>query len=397
LTIVFASRARGCRVAAAAVLSLAVWLAPAGDAGARGVKVGRPARVFDWSRDACNSLHYPDLPVRAFRDARGRVHLVLAHYVNRAMVGRDLAHLRPRCRVILRSRFDPDPSRFQDRQWIAATYTRDGRTVVALLHDEYQGNTHPGRCATGLYMRCWYNAVTLAESVDGGRSFDAAPPPLNFAAGLPSPYKPDRGVQGLFAPSSIVFNRRDRHYYAFAHILRRRLHGACLLRMADLGDPATWLGWGGRGFSVRFANPYAQPIASPREHVCLPLARRQIGDMSNSLTWNTYFKRFLLVGLAARRPAPGRGPVWGVYYSLSRDLLHWTRRRLLMRAELPWTHRCGDRRPIAYPSVLDPRSRSRSFETTGRRPYLFYTRFNYRRCRMSPDRDLLRARLRFSR
>ena len=31
---------------------------------------------------------------------------------------------------------------------------------------------------------------------------------------------------------------------------------------------------------------------------------------------------------------------------------------------------CGDPDPIAYPSLLDPSSPSRTFETTGRHPYL---------------------------
>ena len=50
------------------------------------------------------------------------------------------------------------------------------------------------------------------------------------------------------------------------------------------------------------------------------------------------------------------------------DLLHWEPRKLIREAELLQTYKCGDRDPACYPSVLDPRSGSRNFETTGRTP-----------------------------
>jgi hypothetical protein len=80
-----------------------------------------------------------------------------------------------------------------------------------------------------------------------------------------------------------------------------------------------------------------------------------------------------------------------VYFSLSKDLIHWSERRLIREAELPWTYRCGDHNPILYPSLLDPGSQSRNFETTGRHPYLYFTRLNYSSCEMTADRDLLRV------
>jgi len=47
--------------------------------------------------------------------------------------------------------------------------------------------------------------------------------------------------------------------------------------------------------------------------------------------------------------------------------------------------------------VLDPESTSRNFETTGRRPYMYFTRFHYRDCVQTLNRDLVRVRLSFSR
>jgi hypothetical protein len=324
------------------------------------------------------------------------VHLITAHFVNREMVGPDLVHLRPRCKLILQSRYDADPAHFQDREWISSTYTRDGKTVFALLHDEYQGHTHPGACPSLIYKKCWYNAITLARSLDGGESFARVSSPSRLVASLPSPYEADQGPQGLFSPSNILYTPGDGRYYVFARLIQRGQRGSCLMRTRDLADPASWRAWSGSSFSVRFANPYQHEVIDPRAPFCQPVAPRAIKAMSESITFNTYFRKFLLVGTANRYERRVHRVVRGVYFSLSEDLIHWTKRRLIMNATLGSTSRCGDPNRIAYPSVLDPKSLSRNFETSGRRPYLFYTRFNYRHCRPSPDRDLMRVRLRFS-
>jgi hypothetical protein len=46
--------------------------------------------------------------------------------------------------------------------------------------------------------------------------------------------------------------------------------------------------------------------------------------------------------------------------------------------------------------LLDPDSPARNFETTGRRPWLYFTRFHYKRCGSTLNRDLVRVRVRFS-
>jgi len=67
-----------------------------------------------------------------------------------------------------------------------------------------------------------------------------------------------------------------------------------------------------------------------------------------------------------------------------------------MRGPLPWTYQCGGANPIEYPSLIDPTSASRTFSTTGRQPYLYYTRLHYRDCRATLDRDLVRVPLQLS-
>jgi len=345
--------------------------------------------VFDWSEDACAPVEQPDLPARAFRDARGRVQLLLSSYETFRLIGPSLDRLRTDCRPVLRSPEDPDPSRYRDRRWIASPYTEDGRRVWALVHHEYQGHRHPGRCPQRSYFRCWYNAVTLATSADGGASYRQPRPPRQLVAGPPFRYRPGVGPTGVFAPSNVV--RWGGHLYALVRVRDgARRAGVCLLRARWPGRPPAWRAWADGRFAVRFDDPY---LSRGKPSVgCDRISPGEISEMTESLTFNTALDRFLLVGIAAPFGAPGRRTA-GVYYSLSEDLVHWAPRRLLMAAPTLQAHRCGGRPPVAYPSLLSPDSASRSFATTGARPYLYFTVFHLRRCRRTADRDLVRVRV----
>jgi hypothetical protein len=238
-------------------------------------------------------------------------------------------------------------------------------------------------------LRCWYNAVTLATSGDGGANYAEAPAPRNLVATIPSPYRPGAGPQGMFEPSNIVRSPRDGMYYAMVRMIRRgdRTASVCPIRTARPWDAESWRGWDGRGFTVRFVDPY-RVSAAP---ACSPVSQQEIGGMSESLTYNTVLRRFLLVGATGARPPDGGPVVWGFYYSTSPDLVHWTARRLLLRTVLPWTFRCGAPDPALYPSLIDPASRSRDFDTTGGHAFLYYTRIRATRCSDDgSDRDLVR-------
>jgi hypothetical protein len=118
--------------------------------------------------------------------------------------------------------------------------------------------------------------------------------------------------------------------------------------------------------------------------------------MAESLTYNTVLGRYLLVGLAP----PGEdsiGPkATGVYFSTSEDLVHWSERKLVTRAVTPHNYTCGGPSPLAYPSVIDPESTSRTFASSGAHPYLYYTQFRFRDCHKTAERDLMRAALEVS-
>jgi hypothetical protein len=378
-----------CLAALALVAAVRGAPAPADSLGGpRLVPTGRPQIVFDWSRDACVPSQIPDLPVRVFRDYRGRTQLLLSHFQNFRMIGPSLDQLQVDCDEVMGSHFDARPGRFQDREWIASIHTTDGRNVWALVHDEYQGNRHPGRCPSGTYHRCWYNAITLARSTDGGRSYRQVRAPHHLVAAAPYRYRPDVGPRGVFAPSNVVTGPDGAHYVLARIRDPRGRRGTCLLRSRRIGRPGRWRAWNGRRFGGAFSNPY---LAPPRPRTpCRPVGKGLIAEMAESLTYNTALGEYLLVGLAP----PGElslGPKKpGVYFSTSPDLVHWRMRRLLLAAPTKQSFQCGQRSPISYPSLVDPESPSRTFAVSGRRAFLYYMQTRYESCRITPERDLVR-------
>jgi hypothetical protein len=345
--------------------------------------------VFDWSSQACEPMQYPDLPARAFRDADGNTQLLLSHFDDYRMIGPSLDQLAVDCDPVMLSRKSPSVRRYEDREWIASLFTRDGETVWVLVHDEYQGNRHRGRCPSGRYIRCWYNAITLARSGDGGRSYGHAPPPHQLVAAAPHRYRPDSGPTGVFTPSNIVTGTGG-WLYALVRVREPGgVRGTCVMRTRRIEDPGSWRAWDGARFDGAFSDPYRSPPR--RRPPCIPVGVGRIAEMAESLTYNTVLDRFLLVGLAPPGKASIGPKVTGIYYSTSEDLVHWTPRRLLTRAVTPHDYRCGGPSPLAYPSLIDPESPSRTFATSGAHPYLYYTQFRYSDCQRTSDRDLVRV------
>jgi hypothetical protein len=165
------------------------------------------------------------------------------------------------------------------------------------------------------------------------------------------------------------------------------------MRTDDISQPGVWRFWNGTAFEGQFADPYTNDISNPKEHICSPIDRDNIGaSMNESITFNTYLNRYVLVGISADWLE--NREVWGFYYLFSDDLINWTHRKLLVEIELPWTVEFpGSDTSFLYPSILDPESTSRNFETTDQTAYLYYTRNNFGHG--SLDRDLIRVPVEF--
>ena len=356
--------------------------------------VGPAETVFDWSVDSCEEIDVPDLSARAFVDSKGQVQLIATIAANRRNVGPDLNNLTHQCDVIMRSDGDPDPSHFNDSEWIGATYTEDGQTIHALVHNEYHGMEHPGQCPQNDSFLCWYNAITQVVSTDGGVTYTHLPGPEHLVASLPYPYEAGAGPYGLMEPSNIL-KGRDGYYYAMVGVdgYASPDQHVCLMRTDDISRPDLWRAWDGAGFDFQFVNPYAAPIESPKEKICAAISYDQINNMHTSITYNDYLDKYVLIGQTGQNTDSGL--VWGYYYSFSDDLIHWTDRQLLI--EMPLAGVLGYNGPdvFAYPSLLDPESDSRNFDTAGKDAYIYYTHFRVESGAGFWDRDLERFPVEF--
>ncbi len=351
--------------------------------------------VFDWTTDRCEDLNIPDLPARAWRDSDGTTHLTIAHLVNYAMTGQSLDDLTPNCEPIMGSDADAAPSHFNDFEWIASPYTDDGQTVYALIHNEYHGWEH-GTCGQPDVQSCLDTSVTLGVSTDGGYHFaDVAPAPGHLVASLPVRYEAGIGPYGIRTPSNIV-KGADGYYYAYGNVAlaNTQQQYACAMRTDDLSDPTSWRYWDHAEYAGTFIDPYVVTGDKPGDHTCSQFQTKTLGaGVNDSVTYNEFLGQYVAMGLSA--DSIGGREVWGVYYSFSGDLTHWTKRKLLMEVPLPWTvGNSGTDLSYLYPSLLDPSSTSLNYDTTGEHAYLYITRHNHGQG--SLDRDLMRYPITFS-
>jgi len=344
--------------------------------------VGEPEVVFDWSTQACEAADAPDGPARAFRDARGNTRLISAQHVNRGASGPSLSTLTRSCAVIYRGSTDDDPARFDDRGWLMSPYTLDGRTVHALVHNEYHGHLRPERCPRREYRSCWQNAVTLATSTDDGASFRLAPPRERLVAGPSAPYRGDQGKPtGMFNPSNIV-----RHGDAYYTLVLARPPGSrpsrvCLLRTTRFDPPVSWRAWDGEGFG-------AQP-----HDTCEAVGRATFFASVGSVVRHEPSGMFIAVQAGSTTEASGVHRS-GVFYATSPDLVHWSERALAWSVPTWDEGNCEVSWSLGYPALLDEASVSRNYETVGANAFLYFTRFNRENCGTGADRDLVRVPLR---
>jgi hypothetical protein len=393
-----------------------VALLPACGSDALGYQFGEPEvkaigpeqTVFDYSTMKCTTEDIPDQPARAFKDSLGRVQLIDSHASVRRKLGTSLDNVQHNCAIVMDSHGNHDPAAFDDREWLSSTYTVDGQTIYGLTSTEYHGWEYDEACTpfvnAGQHLKCWYNSIGLVKSVNAGASYTHAAPPGHLVASSPYQYAAGDGPLGIFDPSNIVYRSSDNYYYAMVRVEEHLAQpwGECLMRTRTLDDPTSWRAWDGSGFGVSFMNPYVQNDP-PGQHVCQPVspASFPVVMQTGSLTYSTYLGKYVLLGVSQRYDSAAQRWHGGFYYSVSEDLINWSPSKIFMYGELPWTHRCGEPSPVRDPSLLDPTSDTRNFETIGRRPYLYFTRFNLEywnpnTCWATLDRDLIRIPIEFT-
>lgn len=360
--------------------------------------VGAPVTVFDPKRDACDGHDVPDAPLRAYRGADGTIHAFGLHYENRRLSGPSLLRLKIECPVVFRATGNADPARHDDRAWIAATWTRDGRTIHALVHHEFQANTHKGRCAFPEYMKCWWNSILGLTSGDGGKSFARIAPPVVAATPFPSETGQGRH-RGFFNPSNIV-ERTGRLYTLIGTTgwaeqgSRPQDHGVCLFRSVDIarGD---WRAFDGKGFAARFPDPYAG--RPPAGQTCQPIAPfpAPVGAVVKHRPSGKYLAIFQAEAGTPDKMG-GAFPRSGFYLASSTDLIRWSAPSLVMATPTLYDNACGHAALRSYPVLIDERAETRNFEDIGDEALLFFSEMRIEGCNHTSDRKLIAMKLRIS-
>ncbi len=338
--------------------------------------------VFDFSAQGIPN-DYPDGAARAFRDVTGQIQMIASHYDCYRLKGSTFETLTRDYTngPVFTSALDPTYSNFNQNTWIAAPYTLDGVTVYSLNHTEFNGPSTVN----------WHNAITYTVSTDTGNSYTQSPSPNHLVWALPYTYSAGTGPCGYFSPSNIVKNPNDGYYYCLIHLEDRGLQqgGVGVIRTNNLADPTSWRGWDGSGYNATLGNPYAPGFAGPAGHILAPVndLNDNVGTMSDNLTFNTYFNKWMLIGSSSQ--TINGTTVYGFYYSLSDDLINWSFRKLIKQMPIAWAP--GSYPKVLYPSLIDPTDTSRNFSYTGREAYLYYTKQL-----SASNRDLVRIKVRFN-
>ena len=338
--------------------------------------------VFDYTTDACSEDDIPDTPARFFRDANGQIQMLAVHYVNYRSIGSDFDNLTRDCSApVFDSDHNSNPSTFNNNEWLSNSYTLDGNTIYSIVHNEYTPDTGNDY---------WYNTLTFATSTDAGQSYTQAASPDHYLAG--TPYELDTSnILGIFGGSSPVYNANDGYYYAMVHLEAYGLQdwGAGLIRTQDLSNPDNWRGWDGEGFNVEFKNPYHDVISDPADHILAPVSKNKIAKMCGSLTYNTYFEKYMVVEYGEFFDPPSGQAKYGFFYSLSEDLINWSHPVMMYESPIQTWWDVGG---VFYPNIVDHTDTTRNFERPGRECYLYFTKWNSG----TYDRDLVRVPIRFN-
>ena len=349
------------------------------------VRLAGPARlVFDPARDGCDGNDVPDAPARAFRRADGSIVLFGLHYTNHPLVGPSLDALKVSCHSALESHGNPDPAAYDDRSWIAATWSKDGHVVDGLVHHEFQANEHPGRCRFPTYMQCWFNTVLAVRSEDGGADFAKLKAPV--VASAPFRQEAEQGRhRGFFNPSNIVSDGVFFYMLASTTGWTGQDGGVCLFRTQDPDRPGSWRAYDGTGFTARFGDPYqaAAPRLSQSCTVVTPFPA-PVGGLVRQRGTGVWFAVFQAAASA------GVFPVSGLYVAASRDLLHWSAPRLLVTGSTNYDDPCrSGGQMLAYPTLIDPAATGRNFDDVGTTAHLFFAKLRVDKCSITGDRVML--------
>lgn len=321
--------------------------------------------VASWENIDCETgaHHDFDQPPSAYRREDGTVLLLAGNSFNFKLEGRSLDTVsQTACAPLLESARRPEPDAFRDNEWLFAIRATGKNRATGFVHDEFHGGEHGlQNCeiTSPQNFECWYGAITRVVSSDDAHSFQRPDAPLNVIAALPYRFQSGRKRGGVFAPKVVENTRSGKVFMlaTFTDVSRRMGDRQCFLQARD-SELTDWRAWDGRDFTADIGSPYSKD----REKTdCVPVMKGN---------------------LASVKYIPDRDVFAGVgtngvefWYTFSTNLVNWEAPRSLKTSPRPSTWKPGDPPPEAYPSLLDPESSSRNFDTLDKRPYLYFVRY----------------------
>lgn len=323
-----------------------------------------------WTSPNPNNLAgpIPDGTTTAYRDAQGKVSLLIVHSDTFRITGDSLNNLNPNStEVIFRSKNDTQETAYNHRHWLMAPYSLDGNNFVGVNHHEWYACTVNNDCNNDyqVILRSWANSLTKTVSNDGGRTWSVPESHLILAPPLwnNKPYKTAAvNNHGFFHPTKIV--REGNYFYLFAFAATSRdlpaaqsYQGMIILRTSDFDKWQYWTG-GARYVDVGAEKPAVIP---------------DMDTVLVSLTYNASLCSYMAVfstGNADRGTS-------ALYYKLTRSLANpqWTAAKEISGTRqviIPDNAYTGGFIVNNYPSVLDPLSAGYNFEISGSSPYVYF-------------------------
>ena len=322
-------------------------------------------------------IDLPDTPARAFIDESGSTVIVTVDTTGRLSRGSSLLNTTRNCTIVNNATSNPNPAMYESNEFLDATWSFNNGTVVAILHDEYPGNTYKN-CSVVPYRWpcCWSVSLSLAISQDWGKTWGhASPPPSNLVAAVPYPYESSSTIFGWGDTGGIVRGPDGYFYLTAYNRMTKGLqeNGTCVMRTSSLLDPSSWRGWDGKDFTITFVSAYTLPPGDESKHICTVLDPEIFPPpcVMYGVTYSVYLNLF--VGTincnAIALPLPMNRTL---YYSTSPDMITWAPMQVLLEPDvLPHTGF------ISYPSLLDASAPTRgdsTFGTIGQNATLFYVR-----------------------
>ena len=328
----------------------------------------------------CGPEDVPDAGLRVFRRQDGSIYGFASGYDNFPIAGQALSDLHRVCKSAYQSEHNANPESFDDETWLAATWTDNGRDIMAIGHNEYHGEQHPGACHGTSPRVCRYGVLLHLTSHDGGSTFTKTTSSPLVAPPIRQEVDQQRDT-GFFQPSNIF--EHDGWKYVFVRTSGGGSQKAatCLMRSDKPESPASWGIYDGSAFRPALFNPYADDVVSRPS--CAPLAN------INGLVWTVVQLRGTDFLIALLTRVDSRTNITRLMTSTSRDALHWSAPRIVQGINLEWSESCPTSPYLHYPSLVDPQSSRRNFDDVGTSALLFFTSIEVSHCKFTMHRDLI--------